>query len=102
MKTTELRIILTVENLDEMIEFYRDSLGMTTSKEWHEPTGNGIILDAGRASIELIDSRHANTIDSIEVGKRVAGPVRLAVKIGKDIDSAGAVLGKEGATIIGN
>lgn len=97
MKATELRIILTVDNLEEIIKFYRDSLGLETSKEWHEQTGNGIILDAGRASLELIDSRHAATIDEIEVGERVAGPVRLAFKVGNAIDTAGEKLAAAGA-----
>jgi len=97
MKATELRIILTVDNLEETIKFYRDSLGLETSKEWHEQTGNGIILDAGRASLELIDSRHAATIDEIEAGERVAGPVRLAFKVGNAIDTAGEKLAAAGA-----
>ena len=98
MKSTELRIILEIENLDEVIAFYRDALGLETSKEWHESTGNGIILDAGRASLELIDSRHAATIDTIEVGRRVAGPVRLAFKVGEAITTAGDALAEAGAT----
>ena len=100
MKAKELRIILTVDNLDEVIKFYRDALGLETSKEWHEPTGNGIILDAGRASLELIDSSHATQIDNIEVGKRIAGPVRLAFNIGNAIATAGEELIEAGATKI--
>jgi predicted enzyme related to lactoylglutathione lyase len=88
MKIKELRIILTVDNLDELIKFYRDVAGMETSKEWHEATGNGIILDAGRASLELIDKSHAARIDDIEVGKRVAGPVRLALRVSEDINTS--------------
>lgn len=88
MAIKELRIILTVDNLDELIKFYRDTAGMETSKEWHEATGNGIILDAGRASLELIDSSHAARIDEIEVGKRVAGPIRLALRVSGDINTS--------------
>lgn len=33
MQVKELRIILTVENLDEVIKFYRNAAGMSTSKE---------------------------------------------------------------------
>lgn len=98
MKVRELRIILTVENLKEVIAFYRDAAGLQTSKEWNEETGNGIILEAGKASLELIDSKHAATIDKIEVGKRVAGPVRLAINVGDDIENAEATLQKAGAT----
>ena len=97
MKSKELRIVLTVDNLDELIKFYREAFGLETSKEWHEPTGNGIIFDAGRASLELIDSKHAATIDAIEVGQRTSGPVRLAFNVGEAIDTAGDQLVKAGA-----
>ena len=87
MKVKELRIILTVDNLDEIIQFYRDVAGFQVSKEWRdEATGNGIILEAGRASLELIDKKDAASIDEIEVGKRIAGPVRLALNIGGNIE----------------
>jgi catechol 2,3-dioxygenase-like lactoylglutathione lyase family enzyme len=97
IESKELRIILTVDNLDEVISFYRDALGMKVSKEWHNAEGNGIILDAGRASLELIDSDHARKIDLIEVGKRSAGPVRLAINVGDNIDAASAELERAGA-----
>ena len=89
MKVKELRIILTVDNLDEIIQFYRDVAGFQVSKEWRdEATGNGIILEAGRASLELIDKKDAASIDEIEVGKKIAGPVRLALNIGENIEGA--------------
>ena len=98
MKVKELRVILTVENLEEVIRFYQETLGLDVSKEWHEPGGNGIILDAGRASLELIDTKHAEKIDDIEVGKRVAGRVRLALNIGENIEDAGKALEASGAS----
>ena len=97
MKVKELRIILTVDNLDEVIKFYREAVGLEVSKEWHESTGNGIILDAGRASIELIDKKHAEKIDAIEVGKTVAGRVRIALNIGEGIAEVGNILEASGA-----
>ena len=97
MKVKELRIILTVDNLDEVIKFYQEALNLEVSKEWHEPTGNGIILTAGLASLELIDKKHADTIDEIEVGKRVAGPVRIALNIGNNIEDVGKALETSGA-----
>ena len=74
---------------EEIIRFYRDVAGLETSKEWQdETTGNGIILEAGRASLELIDRTDAASIDDIEVGRRVAGSVRLALNIGENIEDA--------------
>jgi predicted enzyme related to lactoylglutathione lyase len=97
MKVRELRIILTVDNLDEIIQFYRDVAGLPVSKEWHEISGNGIILEAGKASLELIDNKHAARIDEIEVGKRIAGSVRLALNIGENIEDASEKLIAGGA-----
>ncbi len=99
MYVKELRIILTVDNLDEMIKYYTETVGLKVSKEWHEDAGNGIILEAGKASLELIDKSHASRIDQIEVGKRVAGPVRLALNIGENnIEKASSEFLAGGAT----
>lgn len=100
MIVKELRLVLTVDNLEEIIQFYRDTVGLPVSKAWDEETGRGIILEAGRASLELIDARHAATIDALEVGRRVAGPVRLALNVGKDIETATATLAAAGAEVI--
>lgn len=97
MKVKELRIILTVDNLEKVVKFYQETLGLEVSKEWHESTGSGIILTAGLASLELIDKNHAATIDAIEVGRRVAGPVRIALNIGDNIEEVGKTLEIAGA-----
>lgn len=100
MKVKELRLVLTVDNLEEIIRFYRDTVGLPVSKAWEEETGSGIILEAGKASLELIDAKHAATIDALEVGRRVAGPVRIALNVGKDIETATATLSAAGAEVI--
>src|SRR4051812_14333113 len=97
MEVKELRIILTVDNLNEIITFYRDVAGLRGFKEWDDDGGQGIILEAGRASIELIDKKEAATIDQIEVGKRTAGPVRLALNIGGNIEQASEIFIEGGA-----
>jgi methylmalonyl-CoA/ethylmalonyl-CoA epimerase len=100
MKVKELRIILTVDNLDEIIRFYRDVARLAVSKEWNDDDGHGIILEAGKASIELVDKKDAASIDNIEVGRRVAGPVRLALNIGENIEDASAKFIAGGAIAI--
>src|SRR5699024_3974127 len=63
----ELRLILTVDNLDEVIDFYKNKVGLKESLSWNEKTGRGIILEAGKSSLELIDRNHKNFIDNMEV-----------------------------------
>ncbi len=77
----ETRIALTVKDFDAAVRFYRDVLGLPALEEWRNPDGSGVVLDAGRATLELISTDQAETIDRIEVGTRVAGPIRLALRV---------------------
>lgn len=96
----ELRLSLTVENFDEALAFYRDALGLEQAAEWEAEEGRVVLLEAGRATIELVDEAHARMIDAIEVGRRVAGPVRLALEV--DDSAAVAVqLTEAGAEVLG-
>jgi len=96
----ELRVALTVEDLDEAAALYRDALGLSVAKEWSEPEGRGLILDAGPASIELVDQAQAAHIDRIEAGERVSGPVRLAFGV-SSVEASASSLRDGGAKAIG-
>lgn len=87
MKIHELRIALTVDDYDAAVAFYRDALGLAEVEAWDRPNGRGTILEAGRATLELFDRPQAETLDLIEVGRRVSGTVRLALHVD---DAAGA------------
>jgi catechol 2,3-dioxygenase-like lactoylglutathione lyase family enzyme len=69
----ELRLVLTVENFEQALAFYRDALGLEELPAWEDQEGRVAILDAGRATLELVDEGQAEAIDRIEVGRRVAG-----------------------------
>lgn len=77
----ELRLALTVEDYEQAVEFYRDVLGLPVIQSWEQPSGSGTILDAGRATLELLSVAQAELVDEVEVGARVAGPVRLALEV---------------------
>ena len=97
---SELRLALTVENFDEALAFYRDQLGLEMLDMWVAPGARGVILDAGRATLELFDEGQAQMIDEVEVGRRVAGPVRIALRV-PDSAAAAAKLEQAGATRLG-
>ena len=84
----ELRIALTVEDYDRAVLFYRDGLGLAEVESWNRPNGRGMILDAGRATLELFDPLQAETLDDIEVGRRVSGPVRFALHVDDPAEAA--------------
>jgi catechol 2,3-dioxygenase-like lactoylglutathione lyase family enzyme len=79
----ELRLVLTVDDVDEALAFYGGALGLPELEAWQgEGEGARIaILDAGRATLELVNEAQAAAIDAIEVGERVAGPVRVAFHV---------------------
>ena len=52
-------------------------LGLPVRMAWDDSEGSGTILEAGRATLEPLSRDQADLIDRIEVGRRIAGPVRL-------------------------
>jgi NAD(P)-dependent dehydrogenase (short-subunit alcohol dehydrogenase family) len=92
----ELRVAVTVENLDQAVELYHQGLGLPIVEQWATPEGRGFILGAGRATLELVDKAQADLIDRVEVGRRVAGPVRLAFEV-PNVKAATAALQEGGA-----
>jgi predicted enzyme related to lactoylglutathione lyase len=78
----ELRLVVTVDDYDAALTFYRDVVGLTEQAAYSAPNGGRVtLLDAGRATIELADGRQAEYIDDVEVGRRVAGPIRVAFEV---------------------
>jgi len=78
---TELRVTLTVDDFDQALAFYRGALGLQQLADWSSDDGRVVVLEAGRATLELFDQDQAEAVDAIEVGHRVSGPVRLALKV---------------------
>lgn len=95
----EFRVVLTVPDFDEAVAFYRDALGLEQLADWSGDDGRVILLDAGRATIELFDEQQAESVDRIEAGNRVSGPVRLAIEV-SDLDEAAQRLIAAGAEAV--
>ena len=94
----ELRLVLTVADVDRALAFYRDALGLPELEAWEAEGADAriAILDAGRATLELVNEAQAAAIDEIEVGERVAGPVRIAFDV-EDSEAVAARLVAAGA-----
>ena len=95
----ELRITLTVDDFDAAVRLYRDALGLPEVADWSSDQGRVLLLDAGRATLELFDEAQAAMVDDLEVGERVSGPVRLALRV-PDADAAAATLVAAGARAV--
>lgn len=98
MTVRQLRLSVTCDDYDAALRFYGDVLGMTVEGVYAGPHGSEVaILDAGRATLELVDPAYAAYIDEVEVGRRVAGHVRVAIEVD---DVAGATEGVRAAGAI--
>jgi catechol 2,3-dioxygenase-like lactoylglutathione lyase family enzyme len=96
----ELRLALTVDDFDAALAFYRDVLGLPMKDMWVAEGARGVLLDAGRATLELFDEGQAAMVDEIEVGRRVAGRVRIAFEV-EDSAAAADELEAAGAERLG-
>ncbi len=95
----ELRLAVTAPDYDEALTFYRDVLGLRERAAFSSADGRVTILEAGRATLELLDPTHAAFVDQVEVGRRVAGHVRVALEV-DDAEATTARLAAAGATVI--
>lgn len=95
----ELRVALTVADYDRLVEFYCQGLGIEPAQLWSNDGGHAVILELGRATLEIFDENQAAAVDRIEVGQRVSGPIRFAIQV-PDVDAAVARLLEHGAVLV--
>ena len=96
---TEMRLVVTAADFDEAVAFYRDVLGLPELASHASADGRVVILEAGRATLEIADPAQAEFIDRVEVGRRVAGHIRVAFEVG-DAALTAATLADAGATVL--
>jgi len=96
----QLRVVVEAEDFDRALAFYRDVLGLPEEAAF-EGDGDArvVILDAGRATLELANPAQRRMIDAVEVGRDVSPPIRLAFEV-TDAAAATAALAAAGATVI--
>lgn len=93
-----LNLVLRVDDVDQTAALYRDGLGMPVLEEWTQ-IGHGYLLDAGRATLEIVDAVQAADVDRIEVGSLQGQRVRLAIEVG-DVNAARDQIAAYGAQAI--
>ena len=96
---TEMRLVVTADDYEEAVHFYRDVLGLREEAVFTSEGGRVTILEAGRAMIELADPAHAAFVDEVEVGRRVACHIRVAFAVA-DSTASTDLLQQAGAQVI--
>jgi lactoylglutathione lyase len=80
-RVTELRVVVTATDYEAAVRFFRDVLGLPEQEAYEANGGHVVILDAGRATMEINDPPYAEYIDEVEVGHRVTGRIRVAFEV---------------------
>jgi methylmalonyl-CoA/ethylmalonyl-CoA epimerase len=95
----ELRVALTTSDYERLVKFYSEGLGLEPSAIWNNEGGKALILDMGKATLELFDERQAEVIDQLEAGQRLSGQIRFALQV-PDLKVAMDRLLSHGATLV--
>lgn len=95
----ELRVALTTSDYERLVKFYSQGLGIEPTAIWNNDGGRALILDMGRATLELFDEAQAQAIDQIEAGRRISGQIRFALQV-PDLKAAMERLLAHGATLV--
>jgi predicted enzyme related to lactoylglutathione lyase len=99
-RVRQLRLVVEAEDFDAAVEFYRDVLGLPVELDLRGDNDEHVmILQAGRATLELSNPAQVAMIDAVEVGRRVAPRLRVAFQID---DAAATVdrLAEAGAEVL--
>lgn len=96
----QMRLVVEADDYDAAVAFYRDALGLEEEAAF-EGDGDArvMILDAGRATLEIINPAQKRMIDDVEVGRPVAPKFRLAFEVADAVGTT-ETLTAAGATLV--
>jgi catechol 2,3-dioxygenase-like lactoylglutathione lyase family enzyme len=89
----QLRLVLETADLDAALAFYRDVLGLRELESYDGPGGaRVVILEVPTATLELANPAQVAYIDDVEVGRAVAHPYPLTVRVAFEVPDAVAAV----------
>ena len=100
----QLRLVVEAEDFDDALVFFRDALGMPVefsvqSESEAEGDARVVALQAGRATLELVNPAQRRLIDRLEVGRDVSRSIRVAFEV-DDATASTARLVARGAELV--
>jgi len=78
----QLRLVIQVEDFEQAIAFYRDTLGLTEQAAFEgEGDARVMILNAGAATLEIANRAQVAMIDGIEADGAPSARLRVAFEV---------------------
>ncbi|GAA0368002.1 hypothetical protein GCM10009541_08060 [Micromonospora gifhornensis] len=78
----QLRLVVEADDYEAAVRFYRDVLGLPEQAAYSgDDDARVVILDAGRATLEIANPAQKRMIDEVEVGQQVAPRLRVAFEV---------------------
>jgi len=78
----QLRLVVEAADYDAAVRFYRDALGLTEEESFEGEGGaRGMVLAAGRATLELHNPAQRQMIDGLETDGIPSGHIRVAFEV---------------------
>jgi catechol 2,3-dioxygenase-like lactoylglutathione lyase family enzyme len=98
-RVMELRVALTTEDYERLTRFYCEGLGLEPAEIWTTEHDRALLIEMGKATLEIFDEAFANKVDEIEAGRRVSGRIRFALEV-PDLQAAMERLLQNGAKLV--
>jgi predicted enzyme related to lactoylglutathione lyase len=96
----QLRLVVEADDFDEAVVFYRDVLGLREEFSVESEGGAVVMaLQAGRATLEIVNPAQRRLIDELEVGRGVSRKFRVAFEV-TNVEADTARLVEAGAELI--
>jgi predicted enzyme related to lactoylglutathione lyase len=93
-------LVVEAHDFEAAVAFYRDVLGMPIEFVVDSEGGASVVaLQAGRATLEIINSAQRRLIDDLEVGRQVSREIRVAFEV-TDTEAVTARLVESGAELV--
>ena len=81
-RVIQMRLVVEADDLDAAEVFYRDVLGLDEAFAIDSDGGaRVVVLEAGRATLELVNPAQRRLIDEVEVGHEVSRSIRVAFEV---------------------
>lgn len=95
-----MRLIVEAPDFDEAVRFYRDVLGLSEQAAFQgEGEARVVILEAGRATLELANPAQRQMIDEVEAAGQASPRIRVAFEVEDSAATTDALMAAGGRLV---